>query len=66
MSVIHIVEVGAYIVMFALSMWALTAVRFDTLCFTSNPQKVRLLLILLSFALSYLATQFLFSLTIYR
>ncbi|OCN05497.1 hypothetical protein A4S06_08580 [Erysipelotrichaceae bacterium MTC7] len=66
MSVIQIVETATYIILFCLSMWSLTAVRFDKLCFTSNPHKVRLLLILLSFAIAYLGTQFLFSLTIYR
>lgn len=62
----QIINILTYLLTFALSFNALSSIRFDKLCYVNNPNKVRLLLILLSMALAYLVTQFIFGLTIYN
>lgn len=54
-----IVDDILYLLMFGVSFYALSGIKFDKLMFVSNPNKARLLIILLSMSLSYLTVQFL-------
>ena len=66
MNVITWVEYFVYFITFALSMYALSSVKFDKFTHVSNPTKVQLLWILLSTAIAYGVSQFIFALTIYN
>lgn len=55
-----------YLGSFAASLYALSSVRFDKICFVSNPNKVRLLLILLAMGIAYLVSEYLLGLTVYN
>lgn len=61
-----LIEIVLYIICFALSFYAISSIRFDAFCHVKKPQKVTLLMFLISLALAYLCTQAILSLTIYN
>lgn len=60
------IETITYIGCFGFSFYALSAIRFDQLCYVKDVNKVRLLLFLLAMGLGYLVAQFLLMITIYH
>ncbi len=61
-----IIQITAFIVFFAAGFYALSCVRFEKLCKTDQPQKIYLLMFLLSFMFAYLCTEGLMLLTVYN
>lgn len=65
MLMIQWVEIGIYLICFALSIYALSSVRFELFTKVRDPRKVQTLWLLLSCALAYLVAQFIFAFTLY-
>ena len=55
-----------YLVSFFICFYALSCIKFDRLCYVSEPNKVRLLLLLFAMGLGYLVAGFVLELTIYH
>ncbi len=60
------IETLTYIASFGFSLYALSALKFDELCYVKEANKVRLLLFLLAMGLGYLVGQFILMITIYN
>ena len=62
----NLIVLIVYIVSFAVSFFALTAVRFDRFCHLQQPWKIHLFIFLLAMAIGWLSAQFILALSIYN
>ena len=61
-----IVKLSVYLLSFAVSVYALSGVKFDRFVNVRQPMKAQVLLLLLSMSLAYLYGSFLLELTIFN
>lgn len=61
-----IVKLSVYLISFAVSVYALSGVKFDRFVNVRVPMKAQVLLLLLSMSLAYLCGSFLLELTIFN
>lgn len=62
--VYSVIKYIIFFMCFGLSFYAISAIRFEKFCSVKQPQKVTLLMFLLSLALAYLSCQAILDLTI--
>ncbi|MCF0258522.1 MAG: DUF1146 domain-containing protein [Erysipelotrichaceae bacterium] len=66
MSTLPYVQLIVFFVLFGISFYALSCVKFDKFCKIDPPARVYVLLFLLSLILAYLSSQAILSLTVFN
>ncbi len=56
---------AVYLISFGLAFFALSGIKYEKFCYVSNPNKVRVLLILLAMGLAYVTAEFILGITLY-
>ncbi len=61
-----VLQLVVFFLFFGVSFYALSSVRFEKFCKTDNPQKIYILLFLLSLMFAYLCTEAVLMITVYN